>query len=82
LEDTQILATLLKHIPACINAADIELLVQDIPVQPPVVISSRTMQAAVEAKDLPPLDVEAVNIFSQSALILQEHFRDRTVDTI
>jgi hypothetical protein len=73
----------LKHIPACINAAHIELLVQDIPVQPPVVISSssRTMQEKVEAKDLPPLDVEAV-IFSQSALILQEHFRDRTVDTI
>jgi len=28
--DTQILATLLKHIPECINTADIELLLQDI----------------------------------------------------
>ena len=32
--DTQILATLLKHIPECIDAADIELLLQGIPVQP------------------------------------------------
>ncbi len=40
-EDTQIL---LKHICACMNADDIELLLQDIPVQPPVVISARTMQ--------------------------------------
>ena len=39
-EDAQILATLLKHLPSCINAADIELLnlsrycksMQDIPV--------------------------------------------------
>ena len=38
--DTQILASHLKHIPACIDAADIELLLQDIPVQPPVVIGS------------------------------------------
>jgi hypothetical protein len=38
--DTQILATLLTHIPACIDAADIELLLQDITVQPPVVIGS------------------------------------------
>jgi hypothetical protein len=36
--DTQILATLLKHIPECIDAADIKLLLQDIPVQQPVVI--------------------------------------------
>ncbi len=34
---TQILATLLKHITACIDAADIELLLQDIPVQQPMV---------------------------------------------
>ncbi len=57
-EDTQILATLLKHIPACIHTADIELLLQDIPVQPPVVIPARTMQEAVQAKDLPPLDMD------------------------
>jgi hypothetical protein len=35
--DTQILATLLKLIPGCIDAADIELLLQGIPVQLPVV---------------------------------------------
>jgi hypothetical protein len=52
--DTQILAILLKHIPGCINAADIELLRQDIPVQPPVVIPARTMQEAIQAEDMPP----------------------------
>jgi hypothetical protein len=30
-EDAQILATLLKHIPSCMNAADIEQLLQDRP---------------------------------------------------
>ncbi len=67
-EDTQILATLLKYIPACIDAADIELLLQDIPVHPPVVNPARTMQKAVQAKDLQPLDVDAANVFSQSEL--------------
>ncbi len=38
---SQILATLLKLIPGCIDAADIELLLQGIPVQPPVVIPAR-----------------------------------------
>ena len=52
--DTQILATLLKHIPECIDAADIELLLQDIPVQPLVVIPARTMQEAIQAEDMPP----------------------------
>jgi hypothetical protein len=42
-EDTQILATLWRHILAYIDAADIELLLQDIPVQPPVVIPAMTM---------------------------------------
>ena len=41
-EDTQILATPLKHIPACIDTAQIKLLLQDIPVQPPVVIPARS----------------------------------------
>ncbi len=45
--DTQILATLLKLIPGCIDAADIELLLQGIPVQPPVVIPARSMQEAI-----------------------------------
>jgi hypothetical protein len=75
-----ILATLLKHIPACINTADTELLLQDIPVQPPVVIPARTMQEAVQAKDLPPLDVDAANVFSQSEHILQEHVHQHNTD--
>jgi hypothetical protein len=79
-EDTQILATLLKNIPACIDAADIELLLQDIPVQPRVVIPARTMQEAVQAKDLPPLDVDAANVFSQSERILQEHVCRHNID--
>ena len=43
-EDAQILATLLKRIPSCMHAADIEQLLQDIPVQPPVVVPVRTVQ--------------------------------------
>ncbi len=61
LEDAQILATLLRHLPSCINAADMarEQLLQDILVHPPVAIPARTMQEATVAKDLPPLDVDA-----------------------
>jgi hypothetical protein len=65
-EDIQILATLLKHITACIDATDIALLLQEIPVHPPVVIPARTMQEAVQANYLPPLDVDAANVFFQS----------------
>jgi hypothetical protein len=43
-EDAEILATLLKHIPSCMSADDIEKLLQDIPVQPPVVVPIRTVQ--------------------------------------
>ena len=57
-EDAQILATLLKHIPSCMSAADIEQLLQDIPVQPSVVVPVRTVQEAVAAGDLPPLSFE------------------------
>ena len=74
-EDAEILATLLKHIPSCMSAADIEQLLQDIPVQPPVVVPVRTVQEAIAAGDLPPLDVDAANVFSQSERILQEHVR-------
>ena len=74
-EDAQILATLLKHLPSCINAADIEQILQDIPVQPPVAVPARTMQEAIAAKDLPPLDVDASEVFSTSERILQEHVR-------
>ena len=35
-EDAEMLALLLKHMPSCIDAADIEQLVRDIPDQPPV----------------------------------------------
>ena len=74
-EDAEILATLLKHIPSCMSAADIEQLLQDIPVQPPVVVPVRTVQEAIAAGDLPPLDVDAADVFSQSERILQEHVR-------
>ena len=70
-EDSEILATLLEHIPSCMSAADIEQLLQDIPVQPPVVVPVRTVQEAIAAGDLPPLDVDAANVFSQSKCILQ-----------
>ena len=49
-DDNQILATLLKQILACIDAADIELLLQDIPVQPPVMIPARSMQEAIHGR--------------------------------
>jgi hypothetical protein len=52
-EDAKMLAPLLKHMPSCIDAADIEQLVRDIPVQPPVVVPVRTVQEAVAAGDLP-----------------------------
>jgi hypothetical protein len=42
-EDAEMLALLLKHTPSCIDAADIEQLVRDIPVQLPVVVPVRTV---------------------------------------
>jgi hypothetical protein len=42
-EDAEMLALLLKHMPSCIDAADIEQLLRDIPDQPPVVIPVRTV---------------------------------------
>jgi hypothetical protein len=65
-EDAEMLALLLKHMPSCIGAADIEQLVRDIPVQPQVVVPVRTIQEAVAAGDLPPLDADAGNVFSRS----------------
>ena len=61
-EDPEILSLLLKHMPSCIDASDIEQLVQDIPVQQPVVVPVRTVQDAVAAGDLPPLDADAANV--------------------
>jgi hypothetical protein len=78
--DTQILATLLKLIPGCIDAADIELLLQGIPVQPPVVIPARSMQEAIQAEDMPPLDVDAANVFSKTERIIQEHVRQHDIN--
>jgi hypothetical protein len=74
-EDAKILSLLLKHMPSCIDAADIEQLVNDIPVQPPVVVPVRTVQEAVAAGDLTPLDADAANVFLRSERILQDHFR-------
>ena len=48
-EDNQILATLLERIPSCKTASDLEQLMQDIPVQPPVMVPERTVQEAVAA---------------------------------
>ena len=81
-EDAEILATLLKHIPSCMSAADIEQLLQDIPVQPPVVVPVRTVQEAIAAGDLPPLDVDAADVFSQSERILQEHVRKHGTNAV
>jgi hypothetical protein len=73
LEDNEILTTLLKHMPSCMNADDIEQLLQEIPVHPPAVVPVRTVQEAVAAGDLRPLDVDAANVFSRSEHILQDH---------
>jgi hypothetical protein len=74
-EDAKILSLLLKHMPSCIDAADIEQLVRDIHVQPPVVVPVRTVQEAAADGDLPSLDADAANVFSRSEHILQDHFR-------
>ncbi len=39
---------------------------EDIPVQPPVVVPVRTIQEVVSARDLPLLNADAANVFSQS----------------
>ena len=40
-----------------------------------MVVPVRTVQEAIAAGDLPPLDVDAADVFSQSERILQEHVR-------
>ncbi len=50
-EDAEIVSLQLKHMPSCVDATDIEQLVRDIPVQPPVVVPVRTVQEAVAAGD-------------------------------
>ncbi len=71
---------MMKHMPSCMNADDIELLLQEIPVHPPAVVPVRTLQEAVAAGDLPPLDVDAANILSRSEHILQDHVRNHDVN--
>ncbi len=63
----------MNHLPACMCAADIEQLLQDIPEQQQVVVPARTVHEAVDAGDLLPLDVDVANVFTQSELILQDH---------
>ncbi len=62
------------------NADDIEQLLQEIPVHPPAVVPVRTVQEAVAACDLPPLDVDAANVFSQSEHIMQDHVHKHNVN--
>ncbi len=68
--------------------ADIEQLLKDIPNQPPVAVPgpARTVREAVtvEAGDLPQLDRDAANVFSQSEHILQDrnHVLNHDLNTI
>ncbi len=50
-EDNEILLTLLKHMPFCMNADNIEQLLQEIYVHLPAVVPVRTVQEAVAAGD-------------------------------
>ncbi len=47
---------------------------------PPAVVPVRTVQKAEAAGDLPPLDVDAANVFSRSERILQDHVRKHVVN--
>jgi hypothetical protein len=47
----------------------------DLLIRPPVVVPVRTVQEAITAGDIPPLDVDASEVFSQSERIPQEHVR-------
>ncbi len=53
-EDSEILTTLLKHMPSCMSADDIEQLLQEISVHLSAVVPVRTVQVTVAAGDLPP----------------------------
>jgi hypothetical protein len=82
-EDTQMLLTILKHVPTCMNVADVEQLLQDrdIQVNPPVVVPARMVQDAVAAGDFPPLDIDAANrCSSQSEHILPAGFQCNRID--
>ncbi len=51
-EDNQILATHLKQIPSCINVADIEQLLQDIPVLYSTMLSIQPGRPPLSGKEL------------------------------
>jgi hypothetical protein len=51
-------------------AADIEQVLQVIHMHPPLVVAGRTVLEEVKTGDLPPLDEEAANVFSQSKHIM------------
>ncbi len=67
--------------PSSMNADDIEQLLQEIPVHPTAVVPVRTVQEAVADGDLPPLDVDAANVFSQSEHILHDHVCNHYVNS-
>ncbi len=69
----------MKDISSCMSTVDIQQLLQDIPVQPPVAVPVRTVQEAVAAGDLPSVDVEAGNVFSQSEHILHTNLQEHVL---
>jgi hypothetical protein len=81
-DDAEFLSLLLKHMPSCIDAADIEQLAQDIPVQPPVVVPVRTVQEAVAAGDLPPTGCGCNQCLFTERSSANAFCRTTSVDTI
>ena len=81
-EDAEILATRLKHIPSCMSADDIEKLLQDFPVQQPVVVLVRTVQEAIAAGDLPPMDVESLWMQPTFSHKANTFYRNTSVNTV
>jgi hypothetical protein len=61
-------------------AVDIEQRLQEIPVHQTAVVPVRTVQEALAVGDLPPLDVDAANVFSRSKRLLKEHVRKHDVN--
>ncbi len=66
--------------PSCMNADDIEKLLKEISLHPPAVVPVRTVQEAVEAGELTPLDEDAANVFSLIEHILKDHVRKHDVN--
>jgi hypothetical protein len=55
---------------------------QEIPMQLSLVLPVRTVQEAVAAGDLPPLDLDAAHVFSQREHIMQEHICKNYLNTM